>query len=878
MNRLSWPLVGREPELALAREQLSAGAAGGVVIAGEPGVGKTRLAAEIADLAVSTGRSVQWVRASRAASSIQLGAFAALLPPLDGAVSGVAELLARARQAVAVRSGGEPIVLVVDDAHLLDDASAALVHQLVTGGDAFAVITIRTGERAPDAVQALWKDEQCAFVALDTLTPANLQHLLVDVLGAAVDGRSAGLLWELTRGNALFLRELVHHGLEQEVLVRVGGIWRWRGEAAVGLRLGELVATRLGDLEPASLALLELIAVGAPLELALLDRAEAAALEALDDRDLVARLDDRRRRYVTVAHPLHGEVIRARIGHTRREALKRRLADGVSAFGVRRRGDVLRVASWRLDCGGEGDRGLLLRAAAEAVAVLDWALAERLARAALEAGGGFDARLVLARALASTGRAADAEQLLGELEDEARVDLQRLMVAIARAGNLFWGLDCTAEADDSLRRAERAIDDPALRDELVALRAFLVCTLGQAPAALAAAVPLLESPQAREQTRLRAALTVATALTMRGRCDAAIAVIDAWLPAARRHRDELPMIEGHLLATRPLALQTAGRLVEATEAAQRCYEFELAASSPQGTAFAAFAVGSAWLTRGRVRTALHWFRESAALARDSDAIGFLHWPLAGIAQAAAQAGDSALAHDTLAEVEATPVQGTRTFEAALELTRAWCAAVAGERSRACELALAAAGHAAALGQDGIAVRALHDGARLGDPAGVVGRLGALAAEVDGPFARIAAAHANALLRRDGDALLEVAEAFGAADALLPAAEAADAAAIAYRESGHEASARAAAHRSAVLLDGCEGARPPTVFDAQIVDQLTSREREVALIAATGLSSREIAERLVVSIRTVDNHLHRVYRKLGITRREELERLMSGSSE
>ena len=149
MNRLSWPLVGREPELALAREQLSAGAAGGVVIAGEPGVGKTRLAAEIADLAVSTGRSVQWVRASRAASSIQLGAFAALLPPLDGAVSGVAELLARARQAVAVRSGGEPIVLVVDDAHLLDDASAALVHQLVTGGDAFAVITIRTGEPPP---------------------------------------------------------------------------------------------------------------------------------------------------------------------------------------------------------------------------------------------------------------------------------------------------------------------------------------------------------------------------------------------------------------------------------------------------------------------------------------------------------------------------------------------------------------------------------------------------------------------------------------------------------------------------------------------------------------------------------------------------------
>ncbi len=878
VNRLNWPLVGRERELTLACEQLSARATGGVVIAGEPGVGKTRLAAEIAEIAASSGRAVQWVRASRAASSIQLGAFAALLPPLDGALSGVAELLVRARQAVALRGGGEPLVLCVDDAHLLDDASAALVHQLVSGGDAFAVITIRTGEPVPDTMQALWKDEQCAFVALESLTPADLQRLLADVLGAAVDGRSAALLWELTRGNALFLRELVHHGLEQDVLVQDGGIWRWRGEAALGLRLSELVITRLKGLDAASLALLELIAVGAPLELALLDRAETAALEALEDRDLVARLDDRRRRYATVAHPLHGEVIRARVGHTRREALERRLADGVSACGARRRGDVVRVASWRLDCGGEGDCGLLLRAAAEALAMLDWTLAERLAHAALEAGGGFDARLVLARALASTGRAAGAEALLAELEGDARSDPQRLMVAIARAGNLFWGLDRTAEADDSLRRAERSIADPALRDELVALRAFLVCTLGQAPEALAAAAALLQSPQAREQTRLRAALTVATALTMRGRSDDAIAVIDEWLPAARRHRDELPMIEGHLLATRPLALQTAGRLVEATDAAQRSYEFELAARSPQGTAFAAFAVGSAWLTRGRVQTALRWFRESAALARDSDAIGFLHWPLAGIAQAAAQAGDLALADATLAEVEATPVQGTRTFEAALELTRAWCAAAAGERSRACELALAAAQHAAALGQDGIAVRALHDVVRLGDPAGVAARLGALAGDVDGPFARIAAAHASALLLRDGDALLEVAEAFCAADALLPAAEAADAAAIAYRESGHEASARAAAHRSAALLDGCEGARPPTVFGAQIVDELTSREREVALIAATGLSSREIADRLVVSIRTVDNHLLRVYRKLGITRREELTRLLSRSSE
>jgi len=73
----------------------------------------------------------------------------------------------------------------------------------------------------------------------------------------------------------------------------------------------------------------------------------------------------------------------------------------------------------------------------------------------------------------------------------------------------------------------------------------------------------------------------------------------------------------------------------------------------------------------------------------------------------------------------------------------------------------------------------------------------------------------------------------------------------------------------VWLQGCEGARPPTLLGAPVVAALTAREREIATLAASGLSSREIADRLVVSVRTVDNHLQRAYRKLGVTRRRQL---------
>ena len=204
------------------------------------------------------------------------------------------------------------------------------------------------------------------------------------------------------------------------------------------------------------------------------------------------------------------------------------------------------------------------------------------------------------------------------------------------------------------------------------------------------------------------------------------------------------------------------------------------------------------------------------------------------------------------------------------------AAASGELTRARELASEASALAQARGQHAYAVRALHERCRLGDPAGAAPELARLAGTVDGPFAAIAAAHAAALVAGDGAGLLEVAERFAAADALLVAAEAADAAAAAHREAGRLSSARVADARAAFWLTKCEGARPPTMLAAPEAVDLTPREREIALLAAAGSSSREIADRLVISVRTVDNHLQNAYRKLGVTRRQDLPRVLSGT--
>jgi len=265
------------------------------------------------------------------------------------------------------------------------------------------------------------------------------------------------------------------------------------------------------------------------------------------------------------------------------------------------------------------------------------------------------------------------------------------------------------------------------------------------------------------------------------------------------------------------------------------------------------------------------------MMRDGDSVGMLAFALAGIAQAAAQAGDANVAREALAEMERTPL-GHKGWAVELHLARAWTAAAGGELTNARMHARAGAALARERGAHAYVVRALHELCRLGDAAAATAELKVLATRVDGPFAAVAAAHAQALVAGDGEALLDVAERFAAGDALLVAAEAADAAARAQRAAGRDDSARRAAARSAVWLEQCEGARPPTLLAAPEAVELTPREREIALLAAAGSSSRQIAGRLVISVRTVDNHLQNAYRKLGVSRREDLPRVLSGAPE
>src|SRR6185312_4982687 len=101
-----------------------------------------------------------------------------------------AGLVRWALDAVHRLGAGRPVVIAVDDAHLLDPLSAALVHHLARTRQSTVVGTIRSGAPLPDPLRALWIDDLVDRIDLGPMTAADTADLLQAVLGGPVERRS----------------------------------------------------------------------------------------------------------------------------------------------------------------------------------------------------------------------------------------------------------------------------------------------------------------------------------------------------------------------------------------------------------------------------------------------------------------------------------------------------------------------------------------------------------------------------------------------------------------------------------------------------------------------------------------------------------------
>lgn len=339
-----WPLVGRHDEIELLLAALRRTDRSAMVLAGAAGVGKSRLAAEVVARARSAGWQTLAAIGTADASHIPFGAFAHLisadLPPESGRLAVLRHLSA----ALTARARGGRLLLHVDDAHLLDASSAALVHQLVRSRGAFVLATVRSGEPAPESIVSLAKDDLAPRLELQPLSEAELEELVTGVLGGPVTAPTLRELARITEGNALFLHDLVTTGLEDGRLVREQGLWRWSGPTAPSGGLMAVVAHRLQRLNRAERELVELTSLGEPLSLAVLERAASApARRALGACELLVQTTDGHRLAVHVLHPLYAEAVRFGMAPLRARELRGALADALEAMAGRRHDDALRT-------------------------------------------------------------------------------------------------------------------------------------------------------------------------------------------------------------------------------------------------------------------------------------------------------------------------------------------------------------------------------------------------------------------------------------------------------------------------------------------------------------------------------------------------------
>ena len=863
-------LVARENEVDRALHSLRF--SGGVLIAGESGVGKTLLAASVAEQLPAP--PVAWIMATAASRSIPLGALTRLLPPDLATIHPalVAQHVStRLRELSRDQRSTAAPVLVVDDLQLLDPQSAAVLLSLIGAKSVRLLGTMRTGESPSDAVTALWKEQLVDRMDLEPLGRGASRELLATLLGGPVATGTTEMLWQSSHGNPFYLTELARFGADHGSLECQAGVWWWTGEEEMPPRLGELLQRRLDALTDDGREAVAVLAMGEPLPYETLGAVvgEDAIMEL--DRDHIITSDERDGVVLLrFSHPLLHGVAERQLSPARRRILARRLRDAPAEHV-----DIVRRAMWEDAGGGEPNVDLLI-AAADAVLLNDPAAALRLANRALQAGTCVKAAVMVASAQSELGRPDRARVTLEDARSLVRTEGDRFRLGAEELSLALWGERDPGRAWSMVDRLRTELGS-SRENYVLGTEAVVRLFTGGCVDVIEVANRILDNdPDPHQRIWALTCLTGALAFADRG--------------------------EQAIAAGQQLLDALAGTRVSATRA---------------GLAYALVAVTGLFfgveyrLPRPVGRTG-RWPGEPerlgpqparvAALATDPDADpgADLGWPLL-VGLKRHYLGDLAGAVGPLREAYVQQQAGEGLFrsEATAELVvvlselgevddavaimrdhppdeiaiipgltpwaQAAVDAATGHHARATASAIEAARIAARQGAAAMAMNFLTDAGRYGDAREAAAVLPTLGLSLDTPLQQLRAADIMARAQRDPQVLIATAEAQLAANFNRHAFELGELARAADERGAYARPIAAVLRQARERLGRAQGSAA-----ALAPSPLTQRETEVTQLASRGMSDREIAEELVLSIRTVQSHLASAYRKLGIASRSELK--------
>lgn len=410
------------PEPAAERVSATVDGRGGALLIGPVGAGKTTVARAAA---AHLGRPSAWVTGTVSDRVVPFAAVRGLIEvPDDGKTAAV---LHGARQSVP-----EGLLLIVDDAHLLDHLSATLLYQLAVSAAVRLIVTVDPDEGAPDSVTALQLDNVLPRIELD---------------GPRLD----------------------------------------RAELTAAVR--EFVTSLPADARTA----LEFLAVADPLPVADLSAvAGADAVRAAETAEAITVTDEVAR----AAHPLYADTVRAQLSAEDLKARRSALFSRLSTERPRDVVDRLRLAVLALDSDNPQPVADVVAAAADALRLGDLELSERLGAAVLERDPDLEARLTLAQALAWQGRGREADDVLAAVDPATLSDTELMSWALPRAANQFWMLSEPERATAFLRTIRNRVTSAAARTTIDALSATFAMNAGRPGTAVEIAQAVLASPDA----------------------------------------------------------------------------------------------------------------------------------------------------------------------------------------------------------------------------------------------------------------------------------------------------------------------------------------------------------------------------------------------
>ncbi|WP_416377134.1 LuxR C-terminal-related transcriptional regulator [Arthrobacter sp. CDRTa11] len=850
-----------------------------------PGIGKSALSEAITER-LATEMIVVQIHGSSSLAGVPFGVLAPYTAELtaEDSVSPVAVLRSVWTYFEKLKAGKDtPLLLVVDDAHHLDDSTASIVADMISAGWASVVASGRPRPGLPQPLAQLWYDGLAERVDLRPLNREQIEEVLTHVFDGTIPAGTVDAIWSASGGNPRILDALLHDTAEREVLAKRNGIWMLLGPLpADGPRLTAVVTKDLLRRSPEEQEALKLIALAEPVA--------RKVIEDISGAEVVRALLDQQMIVEGTGHPaelrmwntLFGQAVRKNVSVSRSlqllEKIRGQHAEPAGAEGR------LRAVEWALECGQKVADADLLEAAGTAVTKFRNVSAVMMAAKVHRSDLVPHAQAVRARALFNKADYSAAADVLDECWLPLSDSAEAAQVLMLRAqSHQALGKSAETFAAESRELLSQAGLIPPMAGSAGGLPGGNGTGTWQENV-----LHLLELGAAGNHEALQAEIQGIKNRTPAGPFDDALrafglALLAHTLSAAGRNVEgldaallaasELPALQDGLFCFNEFVL---GRLVinylamgewESAERELASY----AASQVQGAATFSGSVqvlrGYSLLRQGRIERAYQMLLPAVEALRLNDPQQLFRFGSALGFYVAARLGDVAqairLEQDYKDAIIARPHE---------HLAAAYAAAASEYLAR--DGKGLASIHTLATTHDvsarpGTLLEFLAICWDLGDNS-VIPLVHSLAKDVEGRWAEAMLMLSRNWEPTDADALMDTATALENSGFVNLAREAYARASTLLEQSGERRRAR----QAVALREKCdhelgERFREGHFIAAAPAVHLTRREQDIVELALQGLTDREIAQRLMVSVRTVEGHLYRTYVKLGVRSRDEL---------